>query len=411
MSAEDNPLQIDTGLLRHNGAFRNFIASRVLSLLAFNGTVVAVGWLVYDQTRSAFALGLVGLVQFLPVLILTFVVGPVADRLDRRRISLACQAVEAVTVGLMALGLWQGWLGTLEIFVGVGVLGCAIAFERPTMAALLPGIVAPSALQHAIATSTSFMQASIIIGPAVGGLLYGLGPVVPFAVAGLLFAAAGVCIMLIPPPTPRTGREPLTLQSVFAGVSFIRSRPIILGTLSLDLFAVLLGSITSLLPIFARDILHAGPWALGFLRAAPAVGALVMSLWLARHRLDRNVGVTMLSAVAVFGVATIVFALSSSIVLSVAALVVLGAADTVSVVIRSSLVQLLTPDEMRGRVNAVNSLFIGASNQLGDFESGVMAALLGPVGAGLVGGVGTLVIVGLWAWRFPALRRVQTLSG
>lgn len=411
MSAEENPLQIDTGLLRHNGAFRNFIASRVLSLLAFNGTVVAVGWLVYDQTRSAFALGLVGLVQFLPVLILTFVVGPVADRLDRRRISLACQAVEAVTVGLMALGLWQGWLGTLEIFVGVGVLGCAIAFERPTMAALLPGIVAPSALQHAIATSTSFMQASIIIGPAVGGLLYGLGPVVPFAVAGLLFAAAGVCIMLIPPPTPRTGREPLTLQSVFAGVSFIRSRPIILGTLSLDLFAVLLGSITSLLPIFARDILHAGPWALGFLRAAPAVGALVMSLWLARHRLDRNVGVTMLSAVAVFGVATIVFALSSSIVLSVAALVVLGAADTVSVVIRSSLVQLLTPDEMRGRVNAVNSLFIGASNQLGDFESGVMAALLGPVGAGLVGGVGTLVIVGLWAWRFPALRRVQTLSG
>lgn len=411
MSAEENPLQIDTGLLRHNGAFRNFIASRILSLLAFNGTVVAVGWLVYDQTRSAFALGLVGLVQFLPVLILTFVVGPVADRLDRRRISLACQAVEAVTVGLMALGLWQGWLGTLEIFVGVGVLGCAIAFERPTMAALLPGIVAPSALQHAIATSTSFMQASIIIGPAVGGLLYGLGPVVPFAVAGLLFAAAGVCIMLIPPPTPRTGREPLTLQSVFAGVSFIRSRPIILGTLSLDLFAVLLGSITSLLPIFARDILHAGPWALGFLRAAPAVGALVMSLWLARHRLDRNVGVTMLSAVAVFGVATIVFALSSSIVLSVAALVVLGAADTVSVVIRSSLVQLLTPDEMRGRVNAVNSLFIGASNQLGDFESGVMAALLGPVGAGLVGGVGTLVIVGLWAWRFPALRRVQTLSG
>ena len=411
MSAEDNPLQIDTGLLRHNGAFRNFIASRVLSLLAFNGTVVAVGWLVYDQTRSAFALGLVGLIQFLPVLILTFVVGPVADRLDRRRISLACQAVEAVTVGLMALGLWQGWLGTLEIFVGVGVLGCAIAFERPTMAALLPGIVAPSALQHAIATSTSFMQASIIIGPAVGGLLYGLGPVVPFAVAALLFAAAGVCIMLIPPPTPRTGREPLTLQSVFAGVSFIRRRPIILGTLSLDLFAVLLGSITSLLPIFARDILHAGPWALGFLRAAPAVGALVMSLWLARHRLDRNVGVTMLSAVAVFGVATIVFALSSSIMLSVAALVVLGAADTVSVVIRSSLVQLLTPDEMRGRVNAVNSLFIGASNQLGDFESGMMAALLGPVGAGLVGGVGTLVIVGLWAWRFPALRRVQTLSG
>lgn len=411
MSADTNPLQVDTALLRQNPAFRNFIASRVLSSLAFNGTVVAIGWLVYDQTRSAIALGLVGLVQFLPVLLLTFVVGPVADRYDRRRIGLACQVLEAITVGVMALGLWQGWLGTVGIFIGVAVLGCAIAFERPTMSALLPGIVPPSGLQHAIATSTSFMQAAIIVGPALGGLLYGLGPVVPFAVAALLFAGAGTCVMLIPRPAPRTGREPLTLQSVFAGVSFIRSRPIILGTLSLDLFAVLLGSITSLLPIFARDILMAGPWALGFLRAAPAVGALIMSIWLARYRLERNVGMTMLGAVAVFGVFTIVFALSSNIVLSVAALMVLGAADTVSVVIRSSLVQLLTPDEMRGRVNAVNSLFIGASNQLGDFESGLMAALLGPVGAGIVGGVGTLVIVGLWAWRFPALRKVQTLSG
>jgi MFS family permease len=411
MSADTNPLQVDTALLRQNPAFRNFIASRVLSSLAFNGTVVAIGWLVYDQTRSAIALGLVGLVQFLPVLLLTFVVGPVADRYDRRRIGLACQVLEAITVGVMALGLWQGWLDTVGIFIGVGVLGCAIAFERPTMSALLPGIVPTSALQHAIATSTSFMQAAIIVGPALGGLLYGLGPVVPFAVAALLFAGAGTCVMLIPRPAPRTGREPLTLQSVFAGVSFIRSRPIILGTLSLDLFAVLLGSITSLLPIFARDILMAGPWALGFLRAAPAVGALIMSIWLARYRLERNVGMTMLGAVAVFGVFTIVFALSTNIVLSVAALMVLGAADTVSVVIRSSLVQLLTPDEMRGRVNAVNSLFIGASNQLGDFESGLMAALLGPVGAGIVGGVGTLVIVGIWAWRFPALRKVQTLSG
>ncbi len=411
MSADTNPLQVDTALLRQNPAFRNFIASRVLSSLAFNGTVVAIGWLVYDQTRSAIALGLVGLVQFLPVLLLTFVVGPVADRYDRRRIGLACQVLEAITVGVMALGLWQGWLDTVGIFIGVGVLGCAIAFERPTMSALLPGIVPPAVLQHAIATSTSFMQAAIIVGPALGGLLYGLGPVVPFAVAALLFAGAGTCVMLIPRPAPRIGREPLTLQSVFAGVSFIRSRPIILGTLSLDLFAVLLGSITSLLPIFARDILMAGPWALGFLRAAPAVGALIMSIWLARYRLERNVGMTMLGAVAVFGVFTIVFAISTNIVLSVAALMVLGAADTVSVVIRSSLVQLLTPDEMRGRVNAVNSLFIGASNQLGDFESGLMAALLGPVGAGIVGGVGTLVIVGIWAWRFPALRKVQTLSG
>lgn len=279
--ANEEPVLIDTSLLRNNRSYRHFISSRVLSSLAFNGATVAIGWLVYDQTNSALALGLVGLIQFLPVLLLTFVVGHVADRYDRRRIGLICQVVEAVTVGIMAIGLWQGWLDTTGVFIGVAVMGCAIAFERPTMAALLPGIVPPAALQHAIATSTSFMQASIIIGPALGGLLYGLGPVAPFAAAALFFAGAGLNVMRIQRPDPRTSREPLTLKSAFAGVAFIRGRPVILGTLSLDLFAVLLGSITSLLPIFARDILEAGPWALGFLRAAPAVGALMMSIWLA----------------------------------------------------------------------------------------------------------------------------------
>jgi MFS family permease len=406
-----DPLQIDTALLRKNASYRHFIASRVLSSLAFNGTVVAIGWLVYDQTRSAFALGLLGLVQFLPVLILTFVVGHVADRYDRRLIGLICEGLQAVTVAIMALGVWQGWLGPEGIFIGVAVLGCAVAFERPTMAALLPGLVPQSQLQHAIATSTSFMQAAIIVGPALGGLLYGLGPVVPFLVAALFFVAGGINVLLITRPKPVEVREPVTLQSVFAGVAFIKSRPIILGTLSLDLFAVLVGGVTSLLPIFARDILHAGPWALGFLRAAPAVGALIMAIWLSRHRLERNVGMTMLVAVAVFGVATIIFALSTNIILSVAALVVLGASDTVSIVIRSSLVQLLTPDAMRGRVNALNSLFIGASNQLGDFESGMIAAVLGPVGAGIVGGIGTIVIVLVWAGAFPAMRKVQKLTG
>ncbi len=406
-----DPLQIDTGLLRHNSSFRHFISSRVLSSLAFNGTTVAVGWLVYDQTRSAFALGLLGLVQFLPVLVLTFVVGPVADRYDRRLIGLVCQVIQGITVTAMALGLWQGWLDTTGIFVAVGILGCAVAFERPTMAALLPGIVPAATLQRAVSTSTSFMQAAIIVGPALGGLLYGVAPEVPFLVAALFFAAAAFNIIRITRPDARRTREPLTLETVFAGVAFIRSRPIILGALSLDLFAVLLGGVTSLLPIFARDILQAGPWALGFLRAAPAVGALVMAIWLANHRLDRHVGRIMLISVAVFGIATIVFALSTSIVLSVIALAVLGASDTVSVVIRSSLVQLLTPDDMRGRVNAVNSLFIGASNQLGDFESGIIAGILGPVGAGVLGGVGTLVIVLVWAKAFPGLRKVQTLSG
>ena len=410
-TTQADPVLIDSALLRQNWSYRHFISSRVLSSLALNGVTVAVGWLIYDQTNSAFALGLVGLVQFLPVLLLTFVVGQVADRYDRRRIGLICQLIEAVTVATMALGVWQGWLSTTGIYIGMAVLGCAIAFERPTMAALLPGIVPASMLQRAIATSTSFMQAAIVVGPALGGLLYGVGPVIPFAVSALFFLGAAFNVIRIHRPAAVQGREPVTLQSVFAGVGFIKSRPIILGTLSLDLFAVLLGGITSLLPIFARDILHAGPWALGFLRAAPAIGAFAMSIWLARHRLERNVGRTMLIAVAVFGIATIIFALSTDIILSVALLVVLGASDTVSVVIRSSLVQLLTPDAMRGRVNAVNSLFIGASNQLGEFESGMVAALLGPVGAGIFGGVGTIVIVLAWARMFPALRKVQTLSG
>jgi MFS family permease len=403
-------LPIDSELLRHNRPYLHFLSSRVLSNVAFHGTTVAVGWLIYDKTSSAFALGLVGLVQFLPVLLLTFVVGQAADRYDRRLIGLICQLVQAATVAVLGLGVRQGWLDATGILVAVAVLGSAIAFERPTMAALLPGVVPSSALQRAIATSTSFMQVGFIVGPAVGGLLYGIGPVVPFAVAALLFCAAAFNVVRIPRPEKRAV-TPVTLQSVFAGVGFIRSRPIILGTLSLDLFAVLLGGVTSLLPIFARDILHAGPWALGFLRAAPAIGALLMSVWLARHRLERNVGRNMLLAVAVFGVATIVFALSTSIVISVLALVVLGASDTVSVVIRSSLVQLLTPDDMRGRVNAVNSLFIGASNQLGDFESGIVAGLVGPVAAGVIGGVGTIAIVRCWAKLFPDLRKVQTLTG
>lgn len=410
MPASPDLQPLSAELLSRNSSYRHFLSSRVLASLAFNGVGVAVGWLVYDETRSAFALGLVGLVMFLPLLVFTFVVGQVADRYDRRRIGLTCQLVEALTVGVMAIGLWQGWLHIIGIFVGMGVLGSAVAFERPTMAALLPGIVPASALQRAIATSTSFMQAAVIVGPALGGVLYGFGAVVPFVAAAVLFIWASVNVIRIAPPATIKVREPVTLQTVFAGVDFIRRRPIILGTLSLDLFAVLLGGVVSLLPIFARDILLAGPWALGALRSAPAVGALVMSVWLARHQLNRNVGRIMFGAVAVFGMATIVFALSTNIVLSVAALVILGAADTISVVIRSSLVQLLTPDDMRGRVNAVNSLFIGTSNQLGDFESGLVAGLLGPVGAGLVGGAGTIAIVLIW-WRlFPGLRNVNSLA-
>lgn len=406
----DQPLPVRESVLRHPG-YLNFAASRVFSSLGFQSIAIAMGWMVYDQTKSAFALGLVGLFQFLPMVFLTFIVGDVADRFDRRRIGLACQLVEAVTVLLLGIAVWYNVLHPVGIFCAVAVLGAAQAFERPTMASLLPNIVPPSLLQQAIATSTSMMQTALIVGPSLGGLLYGIGPVVPFMVSTLLFAIASINVISIRMERKVASREPVTLASVFAGVSFIRSRPVMLGTISLDLFAVLLGGATALLPIFASDILQAGPWGLGLLRAAPAVGALGMSIVLARWPIQDNVGRKMFLSVGVFGLATIVFAISTSIALSVLALLIVGASDAVSVVIRSSLVQLLTPDAMRGRVNAVNSLFIGTSNQLGEFESGMLAGFVGPVTTGVIGGLGTITVVLLWMRLFPDLTKVKTLSG
>jgi MFS family permease len=398
------------GLLQLRG-FRHFLSSRVLSSLAFQGSAVAIGWLVYDRTHNPYDLGFIGLFQFLPMLVLTFVAGHVADHFDRRRIGLIAQLVEAATMVFIALGVWQGWLTVPMIFAAVIVLGSAQAFERPTMAALLPAIVPASILPRGIATSTSVMQTAMVIGPALGGVLYGVGPVAPFAASAAMFLAASYNVISISGLAPVKPRGPVTLTSVFAGVAFIRSKPIMLGTISLDLYAVLLGGATALLPVYARDILQAGPLGLGFLRTAPAAGAVVMSLVLARFPLQRRVGTTMLCAVAIFGLATIVFAFSTNVALSVLMLVTLGAADVVSVVVRSSLVQLLTPDEMRGRVNAVNALFIGTSNQLGEFESGMLAGLVGPVAAVALGGVGTIAIVLLWSRLFPELRKVQTLNG
>lgn len=392
-------------------SFRHFLSSRALSSVAFQGSAVAIGWLIYDRTRNPFDLGLVGLFQFLPMLVLTFFAGHVADQFDRRQIGLVCQVIEAITMGFIALGIWQGWLPTWGIFAAVAVLGAAQAFERPSMAALLPGIVPTAQLQSAVATSTSVMQTALIIGPALGGILYGFGDVVPFLASGLLFLVASYNVLKIDRPATLPVRAPMTFESVFAGVVFIKSKPVMLGSISLDLFAVLLGGATAMLPVYARDILHAGPWALGFLRMAPAIGAVVMSLLLARFPLQHRVGIKMLWAVAIFGAATIVFAYSTNIVLSVVMLIILGASDTVSVVVRSSLVQLLTPDHMRGRVNAVNSLFIGTSNQLGEFRAGVFAGFMGPVAAVAFGGIGTLVVVLLWSRLFPALRKVDTLSG
>lgn len=404
MSATDNresPL--------HYHPFRLFWSARILSALALQMQTVAIGWHVYDLTRSAFALGLIGLVQFLPSLLLALVTGQVADRYDRRLIVRTCQTVAGLMALILALGSYQGWLTRDAIFVLVFILGVARAFESPSTSAFLPQLIPAEVFPRAIGLSSASNQATIIAGPALGGLIYVAGPPVVYAVSAILFLSASFFTGAIRIKVPKTAREPVDLKTMLAGIAFIRNKPVVLGAISLDMFAVLLGGATALLPIYAREILHTGPWGLGLLRSAPALGALAMSLYLARKPIERHAGRVMFSAVAIFGLATIVFALSHSVALSLVALIVLGASDMISVVIRQALVQLETPDAMRGRVSAVNWLFIGTSNQLGEFESGATAALLGVVPAALLGGIGTLLVVILWMRFFPTLARRDRL--
>jgi len=392
-------------------SFTLFWCARICSSFGYQMQSVAIGWRVYALTGSALDLGLVGLAQFLPVLILTLAAGHAADRYDRRRIVAICQCAEALGGALLALGTAQGWLGVHGIFAVVVLIGAARAFESPTMSALMPSLVPADMLSRASAWSASANQTASIVGPAIGGVLYAFGAPVPFLLAATLFLAASGLISTVQPATrAAAARVPATLASVFSGITYIRRNPDILGAISLDLVAVLLGGATALLPIYAATILHTGPWGLGILRAAPAVGALSMSIVLGRYPIRQGAGRKMFAAVGIFGLATILFGVSRSLPLSIAALIVLGAADVVSVVIRFALVQVRTPDQMRGRVSAVNMLFIGTSNQLGEFESGVTAALLGAVPAVVLGGVATLGVALLWMRFFPALREVNSLD-
>ena len=390
-------------------AFRLFWFARLSTTFAYQMVGVAVGWQIYDLTRSAYVLGLVGLVQFLPSVVLVLASGHIADRYDRRRVVRACQAVEALVALALCTAALTGHASVQAIFLCVVVIGAMRAFETPTLQALLPSLVPPQVLPQAVALSSSATQTGIILGPAVGGFLYVAGAPVVYATAAALFLLAHVLLALVRMERAVPVSTPVSLKSLFAGIVFIRSRPVVLGAISLDLFAVLLGGATALLPIYARDILGTGAWGLGLLRSAPAVGALAMALFLAHRPLDRHVGRVMFAAVAVFGVATLVFGLSRWLPLSMLALVVLGASDMISVVIRTSLVQLDTPDNMRGRVSAVNSVFVGASNQLGEFESGMVAGLLGPVASVVVGGLGTLLVVAIWMRLFPDLTRRNRL--
>ena len=381
-------------LIRHR-PFLAFSLSRLAAMMANQMLMVAIGWQMYDITGSAWDLGLVGLFQFVPALLLTLPAGHAADHFNRGRIFAACMASQALVALILLISTDSGQESRELILLLSIILGIARAFQMPAQQALIPLLVPPPILGQAIALNASGMQAAIIAGPALGGLLYILGASAVYLGSSLLLLIAASLMLAV-----RYSRTPpaasASLDSVLAGVRYVWQNKILLGATSLDLFAVLLGGATALLPIFAKDILHTGPEGLGLLRAAPAIGAFAVSLALLRWPLHRHSGRILFASVGLFGVATLAFGLSNHFYLSLLALAVSGAVDNVSVVIRQTLVQADTPDEIRGRVSAVNSIFIGASNQLGEFESGATAALLGPVGSVVLGGVGTLA--GAWCW-------------
>ena len=384
-----------------------FLAGRFLSAMAIQMQNVAIGWLVYDLTRDPLALGLVGLLTFAPAVTLALLTGHVADRYDRRWVLILSSLTTASTAAGLLLAARDPTAPIGVVYGLVRAFGVTRAFANPAGQALLPNLVERSDLGRAVSLGSMVWQLATIIGPAVGGLLYAFGGVMVFGVAAAIFAVtAGLLALLRHRQSPAGESHEAEL---LAGIRYIRSNRVIFGAISLDLFAVLLGGVTALLPIFARDILQVGPGGLGLLRSMPSLGALVVAVALARWPLERRAGLRMFQGVALFGIATIGFGLSTSLPLSLACLFLLGAGDMVSVVIRQTLVQIETPDAMRGRVAAVNSVFIGASNELGEFESGLAAALVGTAPAVVLGGIGTLAVAAIWAKAFPELRQRDRL--
>ena len=394
----------------HNRSLVFLLAARVSTAIAFQMLTIAVGWQIYSITQKPIYLGLVGLVQFLPMLLFTLIVGYVADRYDRKLIICFSQIVESIGIFLLAYESHIGSITEERILITIFFISTANAFQSPPMQSLLPNVVSKKVFPEVAALSASTAQFAFIIGPAIGGILYALGPQVVYSVAGILALATSVLILFVSIIEESKNSESVTVNSIFGGIAYIRSKPAILGAISLDLFAVLFGGATALLPVYARNILKIGPLGLGLLRSAPAIGALITSAFLARKPLKRNEGLKMFIAVILFGVFTIVFAVSTSFLLSLVSLVLLGASDVISVVVRLTLIQLETPDNMRGRVNAVNSMFIGTSNQLGEFESGLTASLFGVVPAVLLGGIGSIIIALLWMKLFPELLHATKLG-
>jgi MFS family permease len=397
-------------LLQHR-SFVMFWCARTSTPGAYQMLSVAIGWQLYNLTNNPLDLGIVGLVQLVPLLSLALFVGQISDRSDRRVVIGLAQVVKAAAAIALALGSVGGWL-TRELMFGlVFLIGVARAFEMPTIHAILPDIVPQTMLPRAIAASVSAQQTAIVAGPAIGGVLYAFGPQVVYWICVGVFVTTAVLISLVHTALAKQDKSPVTLSSMFAGFRYIRSGQVLFGVISLDLFAVLSSQVIALLPIFARDVLGTGPWGLGLLRSAPAVGALTMSVVLSRYTIKRRAGLWLFASVAAYGLAIVAFGLSNTLVLSLIALASYGAVDTVSVVIRHSLVISRTPNEMMGRVTAVNTMFTGASGMIGDFRAGVVAAALGVVPAVLIGGLSAIAVTVLWMRLFPELPRIDKLTG
>ncbi len=391
--------------------FQRYWAARLAASFATQIQVVAVGWQVYDLTRDPLDLGFVGLSQFLPSLVLVLVTGIAADRFRRRTIMSVCLVAEALcTFGLLLFTL-SGTTNVQFVFLILVAFGTARAFFGPAQQSLLPNIVPPEILSNAIALNSLSWQMATIAGPVAGGLLYGIAPEAAYGATIVLMAAAAVLVFFIPRTQQKTMPEPATWATIVAGFNYIWHEKIVLGAISLDLFAVLLGGATALMPVYARDILEVGPWGLGLLRSGPAIGAIAVALYLTTRPIRDHAGFWMFVFVGVFGLFTVVFGVSTQVWLSVAALIVMGGSDMVSVYVRETLIQLWTPDHVRGRVNAVNMVFVGASNELGEFRAGVSAAIFGTVAAVVIGGAGTVAVAGLWSRWFPELRRARHLTG
>ncbi|WP_152047017.1 MFS transporter [Aureimonas psammosilenae] len=395
-----------------NRSFLLYWLARFFGAFAAQIVAVSVGWQVYSVTGDPVYLGFIGLSQFLPSLLLVLVTGTVADRYSRRMIMAVVGVVEGLAVVALLALTWHGITSPLPIFAILAVIGTGRAFFGPASTSLVVNIVPREDLPGAIAWNSSSWQIASILGPVAGGLLYGLSAYVAYGTAVILFFACTALVLAIPAPEQHSAaKEPASMETMVAGFRFIWREKIVLGAISLDLFAVLLGGAVALMPVYASDVLAVGPWGLGLLRAAPGIGAILMVIWLTRHPVKNNAGLIMFAFVALFGAFTVLFGLSTMPWLSILALALMGASDMISVYVRETLLQLWTPDDVRGRVNAVNSMFVGASNELGEFRAGMMASWIGAVHAVTLGGVATVGVAALWAWMFPQLRKAKSLDG